>query len=214
MPARRWPIRPARWVAALLALASAASVASDDAPNCRTLDLPVQVVTAPPLAYRLFCARLQVECEMSGPNRLADDPATRALVARVNRQVNAQIRFMSDLDSVGVEEDWRYPVRGYGDCEDIALEKRRRLVSQGLPRAALTMAIVHHQNRASSHAVLLAETLGGTFVLDNLSDAITCWDQAGFNYETRERADGQWDQFDQRVWIQGVTTSGPPGACP
>lgn len=39
---------------------------------------------------------------------------------------------VSDLDNYGSEEVWAYP-EGSGDCEDYALEKRKRLSGAGLP---------------------------------------------------------------------------------
>lgn len=164
---------------------------------CSALDLPVAQATPPPLAYQAFCATHPGECTMSGPTTWPWDDAVRVLLVGVTREVNAQVRFMTDLDSIGEEEDWRYPIRGHGDCEDMALEKRRRLVALGVPRAALTMAIVHHRAAVSSHAVLLAETTAGTWVLDSLNNELRCWDAAGYDYETRERPDGRWDRFDQ-----------------
>lgn len=50
------------------------------------------------------------------------------------------------------------------------------------------------------HALLLVETTGGTYVLDNLVDEILLWNEAPYNFEARERVDGQWDRFDQSIW--------------
>jgi predicted transglutaminase-like cysteine proteinase len=80
------------------------------------------------------------------------------------------------------------------------------LVEFGLPRASMTMAIAHHKAKLSSHAVLLAETSDGTFVLDNMSDGIRCWSDAQLNYESRERPDGQWARFDQSKWTFETTS--------
>jgi predicted transglutaminase-like cysteine proteinase len=138
-----------------------------------------------------------------------DGPA-RAQLQRVNQDVNAQVRFMFDSDSSGEEEVWSYPIDDRGDCEDSALEKRRRLVAMGWSRAAPTMAIVHHRSRYCSHAVLLAETTAGTLMLDSLSDRLLCWSEAPYNFEARERPDGQWDRFDQRDWVYGPVAWVPP----
>jgi len=69
-----------------------------------------------------------------------------------------------------------------------------------LSRAAFTMAIVSHKKLLSMHAVLLAETTEGTFVLDNLTNDVLLWNQAPYNFEARERTDGKWTRFDQSYW--------------
>ena len=125
------------------------------------------------------------------------DEDLAARLAGVNREVNAEIVFVPDWDLWGLEDRWSYPTAGRGDCEDFALEKRRRLVMKGVPSAALTIAIVHHVERYYPHAVLLAETTAGTFVLDNHFDEFQCWDSVPYRYERRERLDGQWVHFER-----------------
>lgn len=113
----------------------------------------------------------------------------------MNRAVNAGITLVPDRIGEGSEECWEFPVQGTGDCEDFALEKRRKLVARGLPSAALTMAIVHHRGQFFAHAILLAETTRGTLVLDNLFDEVVCWDSVPYRYERRERPDGRWERY-------------------
>jgi predicted transglutaminase-like cysteine proteinase len=190
----------------LLVVASIAAAASAAGGDCGPLDLPVDRIAAAPTAYVEFCATNPGHCEMKGPHLLTWDDSVAERLARVNGAVNAEIRFMPDQECIGVEELWRYPVNGIGDCEDFALEKRRRLVTSGVPRAAMTIAIVHHRQLGFSHAVLMVETSQGSFALDNLSDAILCWNRLPYNFESRERPDGQWTRFDQQHW-----TFSPPG---
>ena len=73
----------------------------------------------------------------------------------------------------GVEDRWEYPDDGMGDCEDIQLLKRRRLVEAGLPKRALRMAVV----------------------LDNAVGAILSWEETGYQFIKRE------GQEDDRIWI-------------
>jgi predicted transglutaminase-like cysteine proteinase len=114
--------------------------------------------------------------------------------------VNAEIRLVPDQQWQGREDYWSFPLRGAGDCEDLALEKRRRLVELGLPRGAMTLAIVYHQNGWGPHVILLIETSAGTFALDNRRADVPCWNEVPYNYETRERPDGRWARFDQAYW--------------
>lgn len=161
---------------------------------CRPLDLDVWRIEGPPSQYAAFCATEPQACELSGRTVLGW-PAVRPLLSRINREVNDQIAFVPDMPGERGEECWAFPEDGSGDCEDYALEKRRRLVAAGLPSASLTMAIVHHEVRFFPHAVLLAETTNGTWVLDNLHDDPLCWDAVPYRYERRERPDGSWVRY-------------------
>ena len=164
------------------------------APRCIELSLPVWRTEAPPSQYARFCEEEPEACALTGPTLLDFDRVADVL-DEVNVAVNGEIRSDTDLACHGVEEKWTFPSTGWGDCEDFALEKRRRLVDSGLPSASLTMAIVHHEVRFFPHAVLLAETTRGTFVLDQLYDEVPCWDAVPYRWERRERPDGQWDRF-------------------
>jgi predicted transglutaminase-like cysteine proteinase len=138
---------------------------------------------------------------MVGPAIVELTEERRLTLSEVNAAVNASINVtVSDKELYGREEYWTYPSGGYGDCEDIALEKRRRLVERGLPRAAMTMAIVHHKMTLMPHAVLLVEATSGTHVLDSLTDKVVIWSKAQLNYESRERFDGTWERYDQALW--------------
>lgn len=162
--------------------------------TCGRLDLEIARVELPPTQYQDFCERHPEACDLSGASTINWDE-TRSLLLSVNRDVNEEVELSSDMACWGVEEYWSFPAKGLGDCEDFALEKRRRLVDEGLPSAALTMAIVHHTEGLFAHAVLLAETTAGTRVLDNLNDDLLCWDTAPFRYERRERPDGAWARY-------------------
>lgn len=164
---------------------------------CTPLDVTVIAAEAPPSQYAEFCGRMPGECALSGDPSIRLDSETVATLARVNREVNAEIVSIADAGCSGAEELWSRPLDGFGDCEDFALEKRARLRDAGLPTAAMTMAIVHHRTRFFAHAVLLIETDGGTFVLDNLSDDIACWREAPYVYDRRERPDGLWERFER-----------------
>jgi predicted transglutaminase-like cysteine proteinase len=162
--------------------------------RCRPLDLEVWRLEPRPSQYAGFCADEPAACTLSG-DPVLEWSATRAELEAVNRAVNAETEFVPDEEEGGLGDCWRLPAGYGGDCEDFALEKRRRLVSAGQPSAALTMAIVHHEVQFFPHAVLLAETSAGTWVLDNLSDALLCWDAVPYRYERRERPDGLWERY-------------------
>lgn len=169
--------------------------AASDMPRCMSLTLPVAVVEAPPAPYRAFCGRQPEACALDGPAVIPWTEALHRRLAAINRAVNAEIRRVPDPELGGPEEVWSFPDSGVGDCEDLALEKRRRLVAAGVPAAGLTCAIVLHEVRLFPHAILLAETTTGTWVLDDLHDEVLCWDALPYLYLLRERPDGMWSRF-------------------
>ena len=171
------------------------------AKESRRLSLPVTKIVDPPRAYLEFCQTNPGHCDMTGSAVIEHGPELWQLLNHVTSEVNAEFQCVSDWIVHGVEELWSYPRQGVGDCEDFALEKRRRLVTHGLPRAALTMAIVYHRRMLSPHTVLLVETTAGTFLLDNLVDDVLVWNEAPYNFEIRERADGKWERYDQQDWV-------------
>lgn len=185
----------ARPLAAAFAGLAAFTLPAGAAPRCNALDLPVLRVEPPPSQYTAFCGLEPEACALAGPAVLEWSEALHADLARLNASVNGAITFMSDPDNLGVEELWSFPADCRGDCEDYALEKRRRLTEMGLPSAALTMAVVFHEVEFFPHAVLLAETTRGTWVLDSFHDELLCWDALPYRYARRERPDGQWTRF-------------------
>lgn len=153
--------------------------------------------------YAAFCSRNPGECDMRGNSVIPFTFFTLELLARINGQVNREIKFSEDIFEYNEEDYWTYPIQGRGDCEDIALEKRRRLVALGLPRAALRMTIGQHKRKLFSHAFLAVETAKGTFILDTDRDDPIIWHATEYNYEARERPDGKWERFDQESWTFG-----------
>ncbi len=150
--------------------------------------------------YQEFCRNFSRECVLSGQAEIRLTPDLFRLLKSYNRAVNLDIKFMSDKDQYDREDLWTLPLSGYGDCEDIALEKRRKLSLAGLSRAALRIAIGHHKQHLTPHAVLTVETNQGTFILDSESDLVYLWFEAPYNLESRERPDGSWERFNQETW--------------
>jgi predicted transglutaminase-like cysteine proteinase len=113
--------------------------------------------------------------------------------------VNATVVPVTDEDLYHVSEFWTYP-NGYGDCEDIALEKRRELIEAGWPVSTLLMAVVRQRN-GEGHAVLMVRTDRGDLVLDNQVGSIDLWSQTPYKFIKRQSQAnaGQWvDMVDER----------------
>lgn len=166
-------------------------------PDCGPVTVTVIGTSAPPAPYVDFCERRPLACALDGKSVITWSEALHARVAAINARVNEEIRFLPDPQNSGMEDHWSLPEECVGDCEDIALEKRRRLVDEGLPSAALTLAIAFHDTKLFAHLVLLARTDRGTWVLDNLSDELSCWDDAPYFLTRRERPDGLWTRYEQ-----------------
>jgi len=169
------------------------------------MNLDVVLVKSRSAPYADFCRHYPVQCEMKGAHSIELTPSVWALMNRVNQAVNQEIIFEMDNIQYQQEEYWTLPESGRGDCEDNALEKRNRLVTQGLPAAALRLAIVFHQKSLFSHALLTAETNLGTYILDSYSKLIHPWSLIPYNFESREMANGQWERYDQSAWTYKPT---------
>lgn len=185
----------------LMAMLPSALVGETGLEPSARLDLPVHEVRQTYAPYDSFCARHPKACDLSGEALVEFTPDVLHLLEAINTEVNrATDCRTSDKDLFDLEEHWAFPSGGAGDCEDIALFKRERLVELGLPRGALTIAIVHHRRSMLSHAILLAETSAGTYLLNTFTDDVVMWHEAPYNFEARERPDGAWDRFDQTIW--------------
>ncbi|GLS18599.1 transglutaminase [Labrys miyagiensis] len=167
-------------------------------------------VTIPPATYAIiggptriphgwvdFCGRRPEECKV--PPLPAVDVKlslhTWQILDRINREVNAAIVPISNLDHWGTTVDhWDYPVDGMGDCKIYALEKRRLLMEEGFPRQALLMTIVRDLN-GEGHAILTVKTDRGDFILDNMVGNIRSWDATGYEFYSRQ------SQENPNVWV-------------
>jgi predicted transglutaminase-like cysteine proteinase len=126
-------------------------------------------VASPP-GFEMACEHYRWLCigESAGATGLSDG-AIRGLAGTVNRDVNREVEQRSDREMYGVAEKWTLPAAGRGDCEDLALEKMRRLLDHGVPAGRLSMAIVLDRD-GDNHAILLLRLDGGELVLDSLTD--------------------------------------------
>lgn len=152
-------------------------------------------LTTQPVGHYDFCQRKPNECQptadAAGPVELTQN--LWAEIVNVNNMVNLAVQPRTDMEMWGVEEYWSYPVNGYGDCEDYALEKRKRLMELGVPASNLLMTVVRQPN-GDGHAVLVVNTTMGDFVLDNLEMRVLRWNETEYTYLKRQsqRHAGMW----------------------
>lgn len=162
--------------------------------------------TKTPIGARQFCLDWPEECRVSaaGPERVRLSGGKWRDLDAINRSVNGAITAITDEKFYGQREYWTYPDKGYGDCEDFALLKRRELMARGWPASALRMALVRQRN-GEAHAVLLAKTDRGDFVLDNLAAEVLDWSQTSYKFvkiSSPETLDRWIDVEDDRVvWV-------------
>ena len=119
------------------------------------------------------------------------------IIRQANDEVNRIMRGATDWEVYHVADYWNAPplVRGVrGDCEDFALEKRRLLIENGIPAAALSIAVVKTR-LGEDHAVLIVSTTQGDYVLDNLQYDVRSWRKAGYTWISRQ------DPGDDLGWV-------------
>ncbi|ANY77131.1 hypothetical protein BB934_01935 [Microvirga ossetica] len=127
--------------------------------------------------------------DLSEPVDVSLKTEVLVLLRKVTKEVNLAVVPMTDRTHWGVEDRWDYPKGSYGDCKDIQLPKRKRLIEAGLPRRALLMAVVIGQND-EGHAVLMVRTTAGDLVLDNKTSAVLPWRLTGYRFVKREGQNG------------------------
>lgn len=162
-------------------------------------------VTPPPYGHVDFCMRDPAECGdgVLEETRRAGTPAALAELDRINRQVNAEIRPVTDMVQYGVEDYWTLPRSGKGDCEDYALLKRQRLIRAGWPVSSLLMTVVFDEKK-EGHAVLTARTADGDYVLDNKTDTLKLWSKTPYHFVMRQ------SYLNARVWMSLDPTTAIP----
>lgn len=140
----------------------------------------------PPSGFEGFCRRHPRECEGDGRGneRIPLNRSTLQLLQKVNIEVNAEIEPITDFELYGMNEFWTIP-RYRGDCEDIALLKRQRLLQYGFPVSAVLMTVVEDP-KGQGHAVLTVRTKDGDLILDNLTNEILPWYKTPHTFETRQ----------------------------
>jgi predicted transglutaminase-like cysteine proteinase len=203
---------PSRFLLSLAILAATAALPASAAPD-RLAFLPTMTSTVaigdsarPIAAWVAFCELNPEECkpDLSEADTIVLTPTVWRLVNGVNSIVNRIVTPITDIDHWGVVDRWNYAEDGMGDCEDMQLLKRKRLVEAGLPRRAMLMTVVLDENN-EGHAVLMLRTDRGDFVLDNKRDEIRAWNRTDYVFVKREGQDSStWVSLNRSM---GVTTT-------
>ncbi len=162
------------------------AAADADAPRKKSF-MRVHGQALPPFGFVQFCRRNRLECDQVEPVSFTRFDATATRLREldiVNRETNARIKPVTDMELYGREEYWTYPTN-QGDCEDYVVLKRRILISRGWPTSALLITVVRDE-LGDGHAVLTVRTKQGDFVLDNKVDTIHLWSHTPYQYLMRQ----------------------------
>jgi predicted transglutaminase-like cysteine proteinase len=131
------------------------------------------------------------------PRKIELTPDNWEMLVRTNSRVNREIKPVPDRQHFGRPNVWVYPNDGKGDCKAYALVKQRKLIAAGFPREALLITVVWTKEK-QGHAVLMARTNKGDYILDNLSPKVLLWTQTTHDYVKRQSVShpNQWVYID------------------
>ncbi len=116
----------------------------------------------------------------------------------VNKRINKKITPRAD-GSKSSDDLWSTTGR-YGDCEDYVIQKRAALIKMGWPSDSVLITLADHP-RFGAHAVLIARTDKGDFVLDNMNNKVKAWDQVNYTWEKRQSRQNpaKWVSLNNKV---------------
>ena len=152
----------------------------------------VSVATTPKGAADL-CIRHAWACSNPKGKLQGDTRAILAAARDVNRRVNRRVRTVDDMVQYRVPDFWTLPSKRGGDCEDLALLKKRELLQRGIAANRLLMATVYGR-RVGAHAVLVLRLDDGDYVLDILNNSIKPWHRTKYTFLRIQnpKAPGTW----------------------
>ena len=158
--------------------------------------------TEPPAGYYDFCMEHLNLCD--NEDRKPVDISLTADKLRqleiINTEVNDQIAQVSDTQHYGKTEYWALPMDGEGDCEDISILKRLRMIKAGFPIQSILLTHVIAP-KAGSHIILTIKTDKGEYIADNLVDELVLWNQVPYKFVKRQ------SQYQQNVWVNILPTN-------
>lgn len=196
--------------AALLVAGVGAAGAASQVDFSNPAFAPVAGPTSVPIGHAQFCKIHRDECGANAhvSQVMALSEGRWQQLVGVNNKMNTEIVPITDEDLYKVGELWTYP-DGYGDCEDIALAKRKALIEDGWDASTLLMTVVRERN-GNGHAVLMVRTDRGDLVLDNQDGLVKVWNETPYQFVKRQSQEnqGQWVSIeDSRPVIPVVTVA-------
>ncbi len=142
-----------------------------------SLSLDPMGAKPPPRGYVAFCQKHPGTCQGGVEQTVVFTRERWAQLVAINELYNTTVKPETDEKQFGVLERWDFP-EGAGDCEDYVLAKKAHLTAIGWPKNSLLIAVVDIPGApvlTRRHAVLLALTDLGYFVLDNRHAEVKRW---------------------------------------
>jgi predicted transglutaminase-like cysteine proteinase len=179
--------------------------------QAQSLSMQVNGLTNPPVGYVDFCRNFHDECIAQGSDQAEQLTEVRWRdLQEVNTEANRRVTPVTDLEFYHRDEVWTLPDT-YGDCEDYVLLKRKWLVERGWPTGALLVSVVFDEV-GDGHAVLLARTSRGDFVLDNKTDKVSRWYETAYRFVKRQSVSdpNRWVSVGDPRWTTQNTAAAAP----
>jgi predicted transglutaminase-like cysteine proteinase len=132
-------------------------------------------------------------------------PFTLRQIRQLNKEVNHSAIQRTDRFQMGIDEYWRRPIdyrHPVGDCEDLAIEKRMRLIERGFPPDRLFYAVTFRM-AIGLHTILVARLDEGDYVLDSMTPHVVRWNETGYIWLRQQST------RDPLLWMRVDTTTLP-----
>ncbi|MDU8945516.1 transglutaminase-like cysteine peptidase [Ovoidimarina sediminis] len=142
--------------------------------------LPLAEQIAPPYGAKHLCSELAWACESRRSSSLSTDQQLH-LAKRLSQDINRRVRPVEDIRQYKKEEYWALPTVRGGDCEDVALLKKKELIARGVAPERLLMATVMSR-RTGPHAVLVLRLASGDYILDSVTATVKLWHRTGYTF--------------------------------
>jgi predicted transglutaminase-like cysteine proteinase len=176
--------------------------------DAENLSMQVGGPTSPPVGYIEFCQDFPKECITHGAD-IAEPLTERTWrdLQDINLLANRIVTPATDQEIYHRDEVWTLP-EAYGDCEDYVLLKRKWLIERGWPSSALLVTVVFDEV-GDGHAVLLAHTSRGDFVLDNKTDKLRRWYETAYRFVKRQSTEdpNRWVSIGDPRWTTHNTAA-------
>jgi len=183
----------------------------------RSSQLAIGQQVLPPMGFIGFCLSDPTQCEggTDMPARAQLTPARWSELNAVNDYVNANVPQIEDIAHYGVSEKWSYPDATGGDCEDMAMLKRKLLIARGWSPSNLLLTVVRDWS-GEGHAVLVVTTDKADYVLDNLNAMIAPANEAPYTWIKRQSRERPyiWVDLDEKTFRTAANDTLPPVGAP
>jgi predicted transglutaminase-like cysteine proteinase len=179
------------WVAAVVMVAGLALSGCAGQLSPSTQMPSGEVSTNLPPGYSEFCGRHPNLCQLPETSQAQSvvpmTPDLEKQLSLVNIRINRSVHPVAE---VGGARYWE--PSDTGDCKTYSVRKMQDLLSLGVPRQAMHVAILRTPS-AEGHAVLTVDTTQGTYVLDNLTNDVQPWEKLPYTFWSRESTPGHWN---------------------